>query len=148
MGRIRARSRIPDPLWAAAVKMVGMYGLHRTAKVLRVDYYSLKKRGEERAAINASLAAVPAGVAAAGATATFLELVPPADHSRPTPTMQADHCCAVVSGPVVARAVPPGVSDWTLELEKTGGAKQRVHLKGGAMPDRVALSRSFWNPGP
>ena len=39
-------SRIPDPLWAAAVKLVGKYGLCRTARTLRVDYYSLKKRVE------------------------------------------------------------------------------------------------------
>jgi len=40
----KARSRISEPLWAAAVKLAGRYGLHRTAKALRVDYYSLKKR--------------------------------------------------------------------------------------------------------
>ena len=44
----RARSRIPDSLWAAAVKMAGMYGLHRTARALRLDYYALKKRVRNR----------------------------------------------------------------------------------------------------
>ena len=28
----KARARIPDSLWVAAVKMAGMYGLHRTAR--------------------------------------------------------------------------------------------------------------------
>ena len=37
-------SPIPKRLWAAAVKLVGRYGLCRTARTLRVDYYSLKKR--------------------------------------------------------------------------------------------------------
>ena len=46
-GTHKARSRIPDPLWAAAVKMADTYGLYRTAKVLRLDYYALKKRVEQ-----------------------------------------------------------------------------------------------------
>jgi hypothetical protein len=51
--------------------MAGRYGIHRTAKALRVDYYALKKRVEEGAATTASDA--PQG----GAGATFLELAPP-----------------------------------------------------------------------
>ena len=43
----KVRSRIPEPLWASAVKLAGRYGIHRTAKALRVDYYALKKRVEE-----------------------------------------------------------------------------------------------------
>jgi hypothetical protein len=47
----RTRSRIPDSLWAAAVKMAGTYGIHRTARALPVEYYSLKKRVEQHAAV-------------------------------------------------------------------------------------------------
>ena len=36
--------RIPEPLWCAAVKMEAKYGLGATARVLKVDYDSLKKR--------------------------------------------------------------------------------------------------------
>ena len=32
-----------------------------------------------------------------------------------------------------------------LEVENDDGVKMRIHLKGVAMPDLVALSRSFWN---
>jgi len=46
----KVRSRIPEPLWASAVKVAGTYGIHRTAKALRVDYYALKKRVEQKAA--------------------------------------------------------------------------------------------------
>jgi hypothetical protein len=67
----KVRGRIPEPLWAAAVKLAGTYGIHRTAKALRVDYYSLKKRVEGGPAATAST--VPVGAAGA----TFLE-VPPA----------------------------------------------------------------------
>ncbi len=43
----KVRSRIPEPLWASAVKMAGTYGIHRTAKALRLNYYALKKRVTE-----------------------------------------------------------------------------------------------------
>jgi hypothetical protein len=33
-------------LWALAVRLTSTHGLHRTASVLRLDYYSLKKRVE------------------------------------------------------------------------------------------------------
>jgi hypothetical protein len=65
------RSRIPEPLWTSAVKVAGRYGTGRTARLLRVDYYSLKKRVEGAPAATASR--VPAGAAGAA----FLELAPP-----------------------------------------------------------------------
>ena len=37
-----------------------------------------------------------------------------------------------------------GFCECTLELEDAEGAKMRVYLKGVAMPDLAALSRSFW----
>lgn len=37
-------SRIPEPLWQLAVRLVSSYGLSRTATALRLDYYSLKKQ--------------------------------------------------------------------------------------------------------
>lgn len=36
--------RIPEPLWQAAVKVAATYGLNPTARALKLDYYSLKKR--------------------------------------------------------------------------------------------------------
>jgi len=82
--------------------MAERYGTCRTAKALRLGYYSLKERVEREAAVN---------------KATFLEL------PLPSPTV-AGECL--------------------LEWEDTAGAKMRVHLKGVAVPDLVALSRSFW----
>jgi len=68
-GTHKARSRIPESLWGSAVKMAGTYGLNRTAKTLRLDYYVLKKRVQRD------------GVAIADPLekggATFLELAPP-----------------------------------------------------------------------
>jgi hypothetical protein len=68
----KMRSRIPEPLWASAVKLADRYGTHRTAKALRVNYYALKKRAEGETATGAS------NVPPRGAGATFLELAPPA----------------------------------------------------------------------
>ena len=36
--------RIPQPLWALAVRLAKSHGVSRTATTLGVDYYSLKKR--------------------------------------------------------------------------------------------------------
>jgi hypothetical protein len=112
------RSPFPDSLWAVAVKMARTYGMCRTARALRVDYYSLKRRVEQDSAA--------AGLHRGGAVATFLELPPPGD-------------------PGFA-ALPAAAGECTLELEDASGAKMRVHLKGFAAPDLAALSRSFWNP--
>src|SRR6266446_3001337 len=38
------RTRLPEPIWEAAVKMAQRHGLHRTTKALRMDYTRLKKR--------------------------------------------------------------------------------------------------------
>jgi hypothetical protein len=113
------RSRIPEPLWRSAVKVAGVYGLHRTARALRLDYYALKKRVEHEAAVNDSTAAVPAAGLDAEAATPFLELVP---------HLSGGECL--------------------VELENAAGGKMRVHLKGVASPDLAALSRSFWNPQP
>jgi len=64
-----ARTRIPEPLWAAAVKMAETYGIHRVAKALRLDYYSVKRRVEEKSAAAGKMPEEPTA-------ATFLELAP------------------------------------------------------------------------
>ena len=111
----KVRSPIPESLWAAAVTLAKKHGLHRTAKALRVNYYALKKRVEEKAATGA-------GNAPKGDAATFLELAA----ASPMPSIRADSC------------------ECTLELENTDGAKMRIHLGGVATPDLIALSRSFY----
>ena len=45
--RVRKRgTRIPERLWKLAVKLAASHGLYRTASVLGLDYYTLKKRVE------------------------------------------------------------------------------------------------------
>jgi hypothetical protein len=38
------RSRLPEPLWAAAAELATCYGVHRIARELHLDYTGLKKR--------------------------------------------------------------------------------------------------------
>ncbi len=63
----KVRTRIPEPLWVAAVKVAEKYGIHRTSKVLRLDYYRLKRRVED-------VTAGRAEVASEGKAARFFEL--------------------------------------------------------------------------
>lgn len=61
------RSRIPEGLWNAAVQLAGRYGVNKTARALRLDYYELKKR------LDAGPGAAPVGKKL---IASFVELVP------------------------------------------------------------------------
>ena len=72
VGVRRASVRLAHPRFAvgAAVKMARSYGICRTARALRVNYYALKKRVEQASA------AAP-GLPEGGTVATFLELAPP-----------------------------------------------------------------------
>src|SRR5580692_5705936 len=60
------RTRLPEPIWEAAVEMAQRHRLYRTIKALRMDYMALKKR------LPASAPPVPP------APPAFLELVTPA----------------------------------------------------------------------
>jgi hypothetical protein len=111
----QSRSRIPEPLWTAAAKAAGRYGIHQTAKALGLDYYSLKRRAEKR---TRSRRATPSAskVPAADGPTTFVEL----------PTAAWSAC-----------------GECTLELEHPSGAKLHVSLKGLPAPDLAALAGSF-----
>ena len=115
----KACARIPDSLWAAAVKMVGPLGLHRTAQALRLNYYALKRRAEPQVpTVSDSLEK--------SSVATFVELGSLANHSF--------------------AAMPAGPCECAVEWEDAAGRKMRIQFKSVPLPDLVALSRSFWNP--
>lgn len=123
------RTRTPEALWAAAVKMAGTYGVHRTAKTLRVNYYALKKRLEREAAADQN-------ADADGAAATFFELVP------------LEGAPFEISQPDFHGDLHTGLCECILELDRGDGAKMRVCLKGAGVPDLVTLSREFWRGEP
>jgi hypothetical protein len=49
-GQRKLGSRIPQALWALAVRLAEAHGVSRTAAVLGVDHYSLQKRAQAAAA--------------------------------------------------------------------------------------------------
>ena len=48
-GQRKAGGRIPQALWAMATRLAKAHGVSRTAAVLGLDYYRLKKRAEAAA---------------------------------------------------------------------------------------------------
>ena len=50
----KTRTRLPERLWSAAVKLAQEYGVNRTARTLRLDYNGLKKRMESTISDEAS----------------------------------------------------------------------------------------------
>jgi hypothetical protein len=73
--------RMPEPLWASAVQLARRQGVHRVARCLHLDYYSLKKRtwgGTEtaRSEANATFIELPA-FASAGIPECNIELEHP-----------------------------------------------------------------------
>jgi hypothetical protein len=42
------RSRLPEPLWTTAAELATRYGVHPTARALRLDYTGLRRRVEKR----------------------------------------------------------------------------------------------------
>jgi hypothetical protein len=93
--------------------MATIYGMNRTARALRLNYYGLKKRVEQQVAAT--------DVAATNGEVPFIELAP---------LPSADHC------------------ECLLELEKAGGARMRIQLKGVTAPDLAVISQVFWNGQP
>ena len=73
-GRWRSTRRrgtpIPEPLWRLAAELAARFGVCKTASVLKLDYYSLKRRCTERVATDAGPATafleLPVSPAAAG----------------------------------------------------------------------------------
>jgi hypothetical protein len=121
----RGRDRIPEGLWGLAVEAARTYGLNKTARAVGLDYYSLKKRiaaadGRTSRPARRRGPAVPAA-------ATFVELAPWTGAAERVPARRG------------------GVPECVLEFERVGGAKLRVQLTGVAVPDLVALTRSFWS---
>lgn len=61
-------TRIPESLWKLALELAARHGVSRTAIVLRVDYYALKKRLD---------AQMPPRRVDSAAVPAFVELTPP-----------------------------------------------------------------------
>jgi len=78
----QGHSRIPETLWASAVKAAGRYGLNPTARALGLDYYSLKKHVE---------AAGACGRPDRRPVVKFVELGPPSSTSTSECMLELEH---------------------------------------------------------
>ena len=65
------RARIPEALWCTAVELAVEFGVHRTAKVLRLNYETLKARVNHAAPERDSHGACSSGAS----SAKFVELL-------------------------------------------------------------------------
>jgi hypothetical protein len=78
----KKRSPIPDDLWASAAELARRYGLAKTARALRLDYYCLKERMETNNQQGSrKMSAQPA----------FVELIPPPAAAVPECTMELEN---------------------------------------------------------
>jgi hypothetical protein len=102
--RRRPRARIPEELWREAAELACAHGVNRTARALRLDYYSLKKR-----------VAAAAGSGQRGPE--FVEILP--------------------------GGMPAARPECMIEVEDPSGAKMRIRLQGGDLPDVAALLGVF-----
>lgn len=148
----QARSRIPEPLWAAAVNVAGRFGIHRTAKTLLLDYYSLKRRVEREADAKRPTATKRRGESKLGVRASKIPAADPkvlASYAKaPASCVTSPASDAAATFVELPTPVWAACGECMLELERPGGSKMRVHLKGLPTPDLAAISRSLWQAEP
>lgn len=109
--------RIPEHLWKAAAGVAREFGLYRTARFLRLDYYGLVKRVDALQGLSGPGSSGGGGKLPATGQTAFVEL--------PAPATLVCQCL--------------------IELADGRGASMRMHLQGAEYPNIVALGRSFWS---
>jgi hypothetical protein len=128
-------TRIPDELWSLAVKLADQHGISRTASVLGLDYYSLKKRV---AAGNSGVTSVPSAFVEGSASSDSASSDSAASDS-------ASACPAFIELSSLQVSSPGASGECVVEFADGTGASLRIHLSGCQTPDLVALGRSFWS---
>jgi len=124
-GRPRG-ARIPASLWRAAVTLAGRHGVSWTAAVLRVSYYALQRRVEERGSAPRR-SAEPA-------------------HRPPLQSPFVELAPASLTAVTLGGSLPfAGSGESVVEFTNPAGWKMRFELKGREVADLVALGRSFWD---
>ena len=63
----RTKPKIPDSLWDLAAGLARKYGVNKTAKTLRINYYDLKRRSEAASSDAREFQTAP----------KFVEVIPP-----------------------------------------------------------------------
>lgn len=111
--------RIPQPLWAEAVRAAREHGVYRVCIDLRLDYAGLKRRVQGTGTTPPRGPIAPKFVELLTSTAT-----PPAPAPAPAAATQRHEC--------------------VVELENARGAKMRVQLDGPGVAALAGLCSSFW----
>lgn len=116
--RQTGRARLPAELWLAATHLAHTHGVGRVARVLRLDYYKLRRQTQAGATDEPARPTPPQFIE--------LKLAPPPPGSPPPP-----------------RAESPG---W-VELSDGSPRRLRVYT-GHAPAAWVALAEAFWRSHP
>jgi hypothetical protein len=111
------RTKLPEPLWQAAVELARQHGVHAVAHPLRLDYMGLKRRLDESHSPQLKTAQPPAK-----------------GHTKP----------AFVE--LVARH-PAMVDEFIIEFESSHGGKMRIQWKAAGAPDWSSLLRAWRETG-
>jgi hypothetical protein len=111
------RTKLPEPLWQAAVELARQHGVHAVAHPLRLDYMGLKRRLDESHSPQPKTAQPPAK---GHTTPAFVELV-------------ARH--------------PATLDEFIIEFESSHGGKMRIQWKAAAAPDWSSVLRAWRETG-
>ena len=133
--------RIPGVLWDDASTLAGKFGLHRTASVLKLDYYSLKKRVEQNASNSSSQNSRAQNSQSNASSQKYSRLKNAQPKNAQPKNTQPSEMQAFVelsASPLIDSR------QCTIELEDIAGARMRICLNGYDAPDVVALSQQFW----
>jgi hypothetical protein len=109
----RPRTPLPPSLWCEIAALARAWGINRTARALRMDYYSVQKH----AAAKGSDEEAP----------RFVEVLPG----------------RLANGTMAGSTMPAGGPQCTIEVEDADGSKMRIRLQGGELPDVLALARAL-----
>ncbi|HUQ92174.1 MAG TPA: hypothetical protein VM120_10880 [Bryobacteraceae bacterium] len=111
------RTKLPEPLWQAAVELARQHGVHAVAHPLRLDYMGLRRRLDESHSPQPKTAQLPEK----GPTKpAFVELV-------------ARH--------------PATLDEFVIEFESSRDGKMRIQWKAAATPDWSSLLRAWRETG-
>ena len=111
------RTKLPEPVWQAAVELARQHGVHAVAHPLRLDYMGLKRRLDESHSPQPKTAQPPAK-----------------GHTKP----------AFVE--LVARH-PATLDEFLIEFESSHGGKMRIQWKAAAAPDWSGMLRAWREAG-
>lgn len=112
------RRPIPERLWQLAVELSPRYPASKISRVLRLDYYGLKKRIENA---NENLPAVRNESPAVGKTA-FVELD-------------------------FGASFPASVCECKIAMKSSDGSEMKIDFKGDRCGGPIELCRIFWSRG-